>query len=74
MIHGVRDQQNIWVDEVEDIANVATNYFENLFSLGSCDRMEECLEAVQHKVTPDMKEILSRNYSAEEIKAALFQM
>ena len=74
MIHGVRDQQNIWVDEVEDIANVATNYFENLFSLGSCDRMEECLEVVQHKVTPNMKEILSRDYSAEEIKAALFQM
>ena len=74
MIHGVRDQQNIWVDEVEDIANVATNYFENLFSLGSCDRMEECLEAVQHKVTPDMKEIPSRDYSAEEIKAVLFQM
>ena len=59
---------------MEDIANVATNYFENLFSLGSCDRMEECLEAVQHKVTPDMKGILSRDYSAEEIKAALFQM
>lgn len=74
MIHGVRDLQNIWVDEVEDIANVATDYFENLFSSGSCDRMEECLNAVQHKVTPDMNEILSRDYSVEEKKAALFQM
>ena len=74
MIHGVRDQQNIWVDEVEDIAKVVTNYFESLFSSGPCDRMEECLEVVQHKVTPNMKEILSKDYSAEEIKAALFQM
>ncbi|XP_075644932.1 uncharacterized protein LOC142615901 [Castanea sativa] len=32
MIHGVRDQQNIWVDEVDDIANMAMDYFENLFS------------------------------------------
>ena len=59
---------------MEDIANVAMNYFENLFSSSSCDRMEECLNAVLHKVTPDMIEILSIDYSAKEIKAALFQM
>ena len=47
MIKGVRDQQNNWVDEIEDIAGVATEYFENIFKSGSCDRMEECLSAVQ---------------------------
>ena len=36
--------------------------------------MEECLYAVQHKVTPEMQEVLSREYSAEEVKVALFQM
>ena len=36
--------------------------------------MEECLNAVQQKVTSDMQEALSREYSAEEVKAVLFQM
>ena len=36
--------------------------------------MEECLSAVSQKVSMDMQEILSREFSADEIKAALFQM
>ncbi|XP_030923468.1 uncharacterized protein LOC115950404 [Quercus lobata] len=68
MIKGVRDHQNNWVEEIEDIAGVATEYFENIFKSGSCDRMEECLSAVQHKVTLEMQEVLSREYSAEEVK------
>ena len=35
--------------------------------------MEECIDTITHKVTADMLEILSNEYSAEEIKAALFQ-
>ena len=54
MIQGVRDRQNNWVEEIEDIAGVATWYFENIFKSGSYDRMEECLCAVQHKVTLEM--------------------
>jgi len=53
---------------------VATNYFENIFSLGIFERMDECLSAVQHKVTTDMQEILSSDYNVDEIKVALFQM
>ena len=36
--------------------------------------MEECLCAIQHKVTPKKQEVLSKEYSAEEVKVALFQM
>ncbi|XP_050259845.1 uncharacterized protein LOC126704900 [Quercus robur] len=36
--------------------------------------MEECLDAVQQKVTPAMRDILSSDFSVEEIKTALFQM
>ena len=74
MIQGVKDQHNNWVEEIEDIAGVVTKYFENIFKLGACERLDECLEAVQHKVNMEMQEILSREYSANEIKAALFQM
>ena len=74
MIQGVKDQHNNWVEEIEDIAGVATEYFENIFKSGACERLDECLEAVQHKVNVEMQEILSREYSVDEIKAALFQM
>ena len=36
--------------------------------------MEECLNAVHSKVTDDMQEFLSSEFTAEEVKAALFQM
>ena len=36
--------------------------------------MEECLNAVQSKVTDDMQEFLSSEFTAEEVKVVLFQM
>ena len=36
--------------------------------------MEECLNAVQSKMTDDMQEFLSSEFTAEEVKVALFQM
>ena len=37
-------------------------------------KMDECLNTVLHKVTPDMQQILSSEFTADEIKTALFQM
>ena len=45
-----------------------------MFTAGTCDRLEECLNVVQQKVTDDMKEIMTSDYGVDEIKAALFQM
>ena len=59
---------------MEDIVKVASDYFDNLFSASPRDQMEECVNVVSRKVTPDMQQILSSEVSADEIKAALFQM
>lgn len=40
-IMGIKNSQEHWVEEVENIAKVAIDYFDNLFSAGSCDHMEE---------------------------------
>lgn len=64
----------MWVEEVEDIARVAQDYFEKLFTAGTCDRVEECLDTVTSKITPDMQQVLGSNFSAEEVKTVLFQM
>ena len=62
------------MEEVEDIARVAIDYFDNLFSTGSCQQMEECLSTVSARVTTDMQEMLSGDFTADEIKEAVFQM
>ena len=56
------------------MAEVATNYFENIFNSGTCDHMEECLNPVSNRFTPGMQEVLSIEFIFEEIKVMLFQM
>ena len=58
------------MEEEEDIAKVALEYFENLFQAGECDRTDEC--SVIPKATPNMQQVLSQEFSAEEVKTALF--
>ena len=62
------------MEGMEDIANVAAGYFDNLFSVGPCDQMEECLDTVSSKVTHEMQQMLSSDFTAEEVEVALFQM
>ena len=64
----------MWVKEIEDVAKVAVNYFKDIFSSGRCERMEECLNAVSYKMSPDMINVLSSEFSVDEVKMALFQI
>ena len=73
-IEGIKNAERDWVEEVDEVAEVASNYFMNIFKAGTCDRMEECLNAVNQRLTADMLEVLSRPYSREEVRIALFQM
>ena len=69
-IEGIKDANGVWVEEVEAVAEVASDYFMNIFNAGTCDRMEECLNTVNQKITDDMLEVLSRSFSSDEVKAA----
>ena len=73
-IEGMKNANGIWVEEVDKVVEVASEYFMNIFKASTCDRMEECLNTVNRKITDDMLEVLSRSYSNEEVKVALFQM
>ena len=59
---------------MEDITQVAINYFENLFNVGTCTQVDDCLNTVEHKLTPNMQQILSSDFTTDEIKTAVFQM
>ncbi|KAL4619828.1 hypothetical protein ACB092_06G108800 [Castanea dentata] len=73
-IQGVKNSNGGWVEEVEDISEVAIDYFDNLFIAGTCSQVDDCLNTVEHKVTPDMQQILSSDFTTKEIKAAVFQI
>ena len=68
------DQQGNWCENIEEVAGVAVDYFNNMFSKGSCNWIEECLEAIQQKVTTEMQQTLSKDFNAEEVKVVVFQM
>ena len=60
--------------EVDEVVDMASDYFMNIFKASTCDRMEECLNTVNQKIIDDMMEMLSKPYSSEEVKAMLFQI
>ena len=59
---------------MEDIARVAFDYFDNIFYASSCNQMEECLSIISAKVTTNMQDLLSRDFTADEIKEVVFQI
>jgi len=70
----MKNANRVWVEDVDEVAEVASEYFMNIFNVGTCDRMEECLSTVNRKITDDMLEVLFRPYRSEEVKIVLFQM
>ena len=73
-ISSIQNAHGQWVEELEEVVEVALDYFDNLFSAGATDQMEECLNAIPNKVTDNMQEVLLGEFIAEEVKVALFQM
>ena len=73
-IKGIQNVDRQWVENLEEVVGVASADFDNLFQVGVGDQMEECLNAVQSKITDEMHEVLSSEYTAKEVKVALFQM
>ena len=67
-VQRTKDRDSNWVEEKEDIVGVATNYFDSLFTAGTCSQVEECLDTVMSKVTPNMQQMLSSEFTTDEIK------
>ena len=59
---------------MEEVVQVASDYFDNLFQAGVGDQMEECLDATDTRVTKDVPEFLSTQFTTEEVQVALFQI
>ncbi|XP_075650022.1 uncharacterized protein LOC142620549 [Castanea sativa] len=73
-IQGIKNSDGAWLEEEEEIAEVAADYFDNLFNASTCTQTDDCLNTVPHKLTPEMQQTLTSDFTTEEIKVALFQM
>ena len=62
------------MENLEEVVQVASNYFDNLFQAVVGDQMEECLDVVESRVIDDMWEFLSTQFTAEEVQVALLQI
>ena len=71
-ISGIQNANGQWVEELEEVVEVASDYFDNLFSADAANQMEECLNAIPNKVTDNMQEVLLGEFTTEEVKVALF--
>lgn len=71
---GILDENEVWVSEINTIQNVFCNYYYGLFDnngLVNLDAFSDCIVPV---VSSQMNSRLSRHFSKEDIKMALFQM
>ena len=62
------------MENLEEVVEIASDSFDNLFHAGVADQMEKCLNAVESMVTDDMREFLSTEFIAVEVKVTLFQL
>ena len=61
-------------DERDSVAQVATSYFESIYTTSHPNHIEEVIAVVPVKVTDDMNARLTRNFSREEVVIALKQI
>ncbi|KAF5465302.1 hypothetical protein F2P56_015322 [Juglans regia] len=73
-ISQVLDHNNCVITEKEEIGNVFTSFFSDLFTSSNPYNIEGCLEDVSPKVSPVMNELLLQKFTEEEVKVAVFQM
>ena len=73
-IVGLWNDEGIWCDSKEGIVQTTTSYFEDIYTSTHPTRMEEVTNLVQAMVSKEMNEDLTKEFTVEEVRAALRQM
>ena len=73
-IMGIWDNHGNWCTERESIAQVAIDYFENMYKTASPTLMHEITAAIPTMVTEEMNESLNKNFTRKEVTIALKQI
>ncbi|XP_042962379.1 uncharacterized protein LOC122296642 [Carya illinoinensis] len=73
-VRSIEDQQGRAITDQAGIGEVFTGYFSTLFSTSCPTGFDECLHGLESKLTGDMKSWLSKPFTREEVRSAVFQM
>ncbi|XP_030929385.1 uncharacterized protein LOC115955407 [Quercus lobata] len=73
-ISKILDERGMWRESALEIAEVAVSYFEKLYRTSNPDKIGEVVEAIDPKVSAEMNQSLIKQFTREEVEAALKQM
>ena len=68
------DENDTWHKNEDKIAEIVIGYYQKLFTMSQPTINSEFLDAIHTGVTPQMNQILTRGFTAVEIKKGLDQM
>ncbi|KAL0006597.1 hypothetical protein SO802_008099 [Lithocarpus litseifolius] len=73
-IEGIKDANNVWHVDDGKVEEVVVDYYKDLFTTSQPIEFSKMIQTVQPKVTTSMNQLLTRDFSAAEVKVALEQM
>ncbi|XP_010473903.1 PREDICTED: uncharacterized protein LOC104753332 [Camelina sativa] len=73
-IISIKDENGLLVETEDGIEEVATRYFQTLFTASTTSGSEDALRYVDSRVSPETNAVLSRDFSDSEIKKAVFSI
>ena len=73
-ISGLWNNNGVWSDENESLVQVATSYFEALYTTSNLSNIEETTTAILTRVIEKMNTELAKDFTREEMVAALKQI
>ena len=73
-IFKLMDDRGIQRESDSEVAEAAVSYFKNLYRTSHPDKIMEVVEAVDPKVSDEMNQFLIKQFTRDEIEAALKQM
>ena len=73
-IMGLMDSEGRWQEDQKGIESTILEYFSTMFKIGQPVSFDASLIAIQTPVSPEMNDMLTAEFKAEEVQSALNQM
>ena len=74
MIQALYNALGIRVEDKDEMKQLVTDFYKTLYTTEGVQGVDDVLQHVPRKVTPEMNASLCAPYTNEEVKQALFQM
>ncbi|XP_071678521.1 uncharacterized protein [Lolium perenne] len=73
-ISRIKDANGVWIDDPDEIKNLANEFFKNLYASDPTVCPVDLLNLIHSPITPDINEGLCAGFTDDEISDALFQI